>query len=192
MPKEGVSVIHMEDHVTKKLFVDLEASSLSRKSHPIEIAWGSSLDDIESYLISPRNIEEWSDWSTDSEEMHGIDRATLMERGAEPSAICSPFIRACQGCEVYTNNPCWDSMWLYKLFFFSDQDVPSMDVRHFDELLSNTVCPNTEKRVEGLYACLDLKRKVGKEMRKRHRAATDVEYLIRVYHLAKDMATTAS
>ena len=178
--------------MTKKLFVDFEASSLSRKSYPIEIAWGSSLDSIESYLISPKNIEQWSDWSTDSEEIHGIDRATLIERGAEPSEICSEFLRVSEGCEVYTNNPCWDSMWLYKLFFFSEQDIPSVNIRHFDELLSNTVCPNTEKRVEGLYSCLKLKTEVGNEMRNRHRAAIDVEYLIRVYNLAKNMGTTTS
>ncbi len=178
--------------MAKKLFLDLEASSLSWNSYPIEIAWGNSLDNIENYLISPKNIKEWTDWSGDSEGLHGISRAMLMEKGVEPSVICSKFQQASQGCEVYTNNPCWDAMWLHKLFYFAGQDIPSVDIKHSDELFSKTLCTSTEKRLEGLYFCLKLKRRVSDEMRNRHRASVDVEYLIRTYNLAKNAAITGA
>jgi len=173
--------------MAKKLFVDLEASSLSWHSYPIEIAWGSSLDDITSYLISPESINEWTDWSMDAQDLHGISRSMLIERGTEPEVVCREFMRASEGLEVYTNNPCWDAMWLYKLFFFAKQKIPIVNVRHFDELLINTVCPRMEKRLQGLYSCIRIKTRVSNEMRRQHRAGADVEYLIRTYNLVEQM-----
>jgi len=62
-------------------FLDIEASSLSNSSYPIEIAWSDENENIESYLINPELIEEWTDWDFYSEhEIHGISRAMCSEK----------------------------------------------------------------------------------------------------------------
>lgn len=171
--------------MTTKTFLDFEASSLSWDSYPIEIAWGSSTKNIKSYLISPKSIKEWTDWNDEAQKLHGIERTMLLEKGIEPAIICNEFEQSVKGAEIYTDNPCWDAMWLYKLFFFSGRDIPPVDIKHFDELLSSIVCPNIENRVKGLYICLKLKSKVSNEMKIKHKASADVEYLIKTYNLAK-------
>ena len=69
-------------------FIDFEASGLSDKSYPIEVAWSIYGGPIESYLISPAGIESWTDWDPVSEKVHGISRSDLLANGLAPPLIC--------------------------------------------------------------------------------------------------------
>jgi len=64
-------------------FLDIEASSLNDASYPIEIAWSDEKGNIESHLINPYAIEEWTDWDFYAEhKIHGLSRFMCRELGA--------------------------------------------------------------------------------------------------------------
>jgi hypothetical protein len=65
-------------------FLDVEASSLSMDSYPIEIAWSDHCGGIESHLINPYGIKEWIDWDYNAQQMHGINRKQCQEEGLLP------------------------------------------------------------------------------------------------------------
>ena len=172
---------------TEKLFfLDFEASSLSWESYPIEVAWGNELSNIESYLISPESIESWKDWNPESEKIHNISRLKLIQSGINPSKVCEMVTQNLSNCIVYTDNPCWDSLWIRRLFISCNIDLPPIDIRHIDSLLIETVCPNLSDRINGLFNILQLKVKSREMVKGQHRAAQDVEYLINLYKLAKN------
>lgn len=68
-------------------FIDFEASSLSPDSYPIEVAWNHSDGSVENHLISPADVSEWTDWSVRLQEVHGLTRRELIERGKSPSWV---------------------------------------------------------------------------------------------------------
>lgn len=54
-------------------FLDCEASSLSHKSYPIEIAWSDQQGNIESHLINTNKYpEDYTDWESEAEKTHGL------------------------------------------------------------------------------------------------------------------------
>lgn len=173
-------------------FIDFESSSLSWNSYPIEVAWGKSIIDIQSYLISPREVEEWDDWNTESEKLHMLSREQIESVGEHPNIVCDALSKELTGKTVYSDNPNWDCMWLTKLFFVCNLPIPSIDFRHIDSLLIEIISPNPDDRVEGLYKALKLKAQARKMVVGRHRATLDVEYLIRLYELAKRLTITSS
>ena len=56
-------------------FLDFEASSLGKKSVPIEVAWVWEDGRGESHLIRP--ADGWDDWNERAEAIHHVSRATL-------------------------------------------------------------------------------------------------------------------
>ena len=62
------------------VFLDFEASSLSKHSYPVEIAWVFEDGRSRSFLIKPKS--GWTDWSADAEKIHGISRDRLQEKEA--------------------------------------------------------------------------------------------------------------
>lgn len=61
------------------VFLDFEASSLSKQSYPIEVAWVFEDGRHRSHLIRP--TPEWTDWSHEAEQIHGISRSLLLTEG---------------------------------------------------------------------------------------------------------------
>lgn len=155
-------------------FLDFEASSLSIDSYPIEVAW--SLDDgsIESHLISPAGIAEWTDWSPVSAKIHNIPRETLLAEGKPPSWVCARMNEQLSGKVLYTDSVNYDGMWLAELF---------------------AVCPETERRfmLGSIHDLLGHPRRFA-ELTPRarvmvpgqHRAAWDVEFLLKLWKLAQE------
>lgn len=60
-------------------FVDIEASSLLPGSYPIEVAWVGEDGHGEGYLLRPE--PGWTEWSPESEAVHGIAPALLWDQG---------------------------------------------------------------------------------------------------------------
>jgi hypothetical protein len=166
-------------------FLDFEASSLSDKSYPIEIAWSASDGSIESYLISPAGIDSWTDWDPASEQVHGISRDTLLAHGLDPTILCERMIRQLPGQVIYTDAPKFDAAWLARLFSASGKDSPGFELRHVDDLLVQLICPDLAGRTQGLIRIEILKQEARRQKPRRHRAAWDVEYLVRLWELAR-------
>ena len=96
------------------LWIDLEASSLSVNSWPVEFGWCSADLCADSFLIRP--MERWSDWSVMSEMIHGISRETLRDRGIDAEQAAREINRVCHGRQVLSDNPQADADWLRQLF----------------------------------------------------------------------------
>lgn len=95
------------------LFVDFEASSLSKQSYPIEVGWVWEDGREEGYLIRP--APGWVEWDDSAEAIHGISRELLAHEGEPHDRVCERVIAAFEGNEVYASAPSWDGHWLSML-----------------------------------------------------------------------------
>lgn len=95
------------------VFLDFEASSLSKHSYPIEIAW--VFEDGRSYSSLIRPISTWTDWSEAAESIHGISLAQLKEEGRPVGDVAHEALSALAGHALYASAPSWDGKWLSAL-----------------------------------------------------------------------------
>ncbi|MCH8497759.1 MAG: hypothetical protein LAT63_04745 [Marinobacter sp.] len=114
-------------------FIDFEASSLDLiASYPIEV--GICLPDhsLHSWLIRPHGT--WQDWSESAEQIHGIDRQTLLDEGLgvkDVAAELNSLLAGAVFCDAWT----FDSFWLHRLFRAADM-TPSFQLESISMLLS--------------------------------------------------------
>lgn len=92
------------------VFLDFEASSLGKKSFPIEVAW--VFQDGKSCSLLIRPAEDWTDWSAEAEALHGISRAELKETGVPVEIVAARMMRELHGHMLYASAPSWDGKWL--------------------------------------------------------------------------------
>lgn len=95
------------------VFLDFEASSLSKQSYPIEVGWVYEDGAGEGYLIKP--APGWSDWDAAAEAVHGISRQQLEREGTAHETVCARLIEVFEGNVVYASAPSWDGHWLSML-----------------------------------------------------------------------------
>jgi len=95
------------------VFLDFEASSLTKHSYPIEVGWVFESGEGESHLIRPE--PSWSDWDETAEAVHGLARETLLREGEPAAAVSSRLVAALQGHDLYASAPSWDGKWLSML-----------------------------------------------------------------------------
>lgn len=92
------------------VFLDFEASSLSKHSYPIEIAWVFEDGRSRSMLIKPK--PGWSDWAEDAERVHGISRTLLEADGIAVDEIVIEMLEELSGNDLLASSPSWDGKWL--------------------------------------------------------------------------------
>ena len=176
--------------VTTPKFLDVEASSLGKKSYPIEIAWSDNFGSIESYLINPYCVSHWDDWSFSSQQIHGISRKQCREEGVSPSFICDRMSESIQlGEAIFADGGAFDTNWINVVFAEgSDLGHPEFQVLHSDLVM----LPHLQKIESDTRKCWRIYEGLKTEARKsvggRHRAEVDVEYLIELYRLCVSMA----
>lgn len=93
-------------------FVDFEASGIAPDSYPIEIAIVSA-DSQYQALIKP--VRYWEHWSFDAQDMHGISRDDLLERGTDAHALAVALNDRLNGVAVCSDSP-QDVFWLDTLY----------------------------------------------------------------------------
>jgi hypothetical protein len=96
-----------------RVFLDFEASSLSRDSYPIEVGWAAEDGSTESHLIRP--AKGWTDWDASAEAIHHIGRETLLAEGEPHDKVARRMLETLGRRQVYVTAPSWDGMWLSKL-----------------------------------------------------------------------------
>lgn len=92
------------------VFLDFEASSLSEKSYPIEVAWVFEDGRSRSSLLRP--LPGWTDWSEEAERMHGLSRERLVAEGASVDVIAREMLDSLSGHQLHASAPSWDGKWL--------------------------------------------------------------------------------
>jgi hypothetical protein len=96
-----------------RVFLDFEASSLSKHSYPIEVGWVTEEGAGEAHLIRP--APDWTEWDASAEAVHRISRVQLMDEGEPHEAVCMRLIGLFDGNVVHAGAPSWDGHWLSML-----------------------------------------------------------------------------
>ncbi len=173
-------------------FLDVEASSLSSKSYPIEVAWSDSTGDIHSYLINPYAIQEWTDWDYEAQQLHGLSRKECREHGVHPSWLCHKLDQSIAYTEtVYADGGPIDQDWIDVLFQAgSPRGVSAFRVSHSDVIILPllTSVESNSKRCWQLYD--QLKQEARQKVPRQHRAADDVQYLLELFQLCHKVSNT--
>jgi len=114
-----------------RVFLDFEASSLSKGSYPIEVGWAGEDGSTETHLIRP--APSWTDWDASAEAIHRIRRETLLKEGEPHDQVARRMLEALELHEVYVTAPSWDGMWLSKLLRAAGLPRHAMRMQEADE-----------------------------------------------------------
>lgn len=95
------------------VFLDFEASSLSKQSYPVEVGWVHEDGSGEAHLIRP--APEWTEWDESAEAVHHISRRMLETDGEPHAEVCSRMVALFETGTVLASAPSWDGHWLSML-----------------------------------------------------------------------------
>ena len=95
------------------VFLDFEASSLSKLSYPIEVGWVHEDGSGEAHLIRP--APGWTEWDDRAEVIHHISRAVLETQGEPHEQVCAQMLNLFRDFTVLASAPSWDGHWLSML-----------------------------------------------------------------------------
>lgn len=113
------------------VFLDFEASSLAKRSYPIEVAWIFEDGRSESHLIRP--APGWTDWDPAAEAIHHIDRSLLFREGADHGVVACRMLEALTGHDLLASAPSWDGKWLSALLRAAGLPRHSLRLRKSDD-----------------------------------------------------------
>ncbi len=113
------------------VFLDFEASSLSKQSYPVEVAWVFEDGRSRTFLIRP--APDWTDWSSEAEAIHGISRELLEKEGVTVSIIADEMVETLSGHDLYASAPSWDGKWLSALLRAAGHPRHALRLRKSDE-----------------------------------------------------------
>lgn len=95
------------------VFLDFEASSLSKQSYPIEVGWVFEDGAGEAHLIRP--APGWTDWDDRAEVVHHISRQMLEREGEPHDLVWERMLPLFERSTVVASAPSWDGHWLSML-----------------------------------------------------------------------------
>ena len=157
---------------TYPIFLDCEASSLSKSSYPIEVGWNNSDGTVESYLINIyRYPEGYDDWSREAQSLHGLSKQYLSEKGKEPQFVVDRMEEELIGKKLLTDAPDWDEFWVRRLY-------ESVNIKCELEFGNATELFHDLEPYHYIY-----KSQARKSAGHAHRAGSDVKYLLEMYRL---------
>lgn len=145
--------------------IDIEASGFGSYSYPIEIGVITTNGERYCALIKPQ--DDWTHWSENAQQVHGIARELLLQKGRAPHQICAELNQLLDGSTCYSDAWSHDSSWLNRLFFAA-RTYPSFHLSPIELIATE----------EQLLCWDDTKQKLQKQLCiERHRASGDA-YLI--------------
>jgi len=118
------------------VFLDFEASSLAKRSYPIEVAWVFEDGTEESHLIRPPL--QWSDWDDAAEAIHHIPRATLEAEGTPHDVVARRMVEVLTGHALFASAPSWDGKWLSALLRAAKLPRHALRLRDTEEAQRDT------------------------------------------------------
>ena len=150
--------------------IDVEASKFGQGGFPIEIGFVRSDGFSYCCLIKPQ--PNWTHWDLKAEQVHGISRQILQEKGKSAQEVAHSLNEYLSGCQVYSDAWGQDFAWLSNLF---EEAGTMMDfkIEPLESILSDAqklVWHQTRKRVEQMLGL------------RRHRASADARVIQMTYH----------
>lgn len=161
--------------MSKTAFIDVEASSLSAASWPIEIGWAFEWGDPYSALVRPHETWPEAGWSAEAEMLHGIRRDDLVRDGRSSRDVADALNAALSGFEVWSDAPDWDGFWLFRLFGAAGIKQQFL-IGDFGKLMKPLA---GAREVEAL-------RRAAQVSPRRHRAGADAKHLQTIYAIARN------
>jgi hypothetical protein len=148
-----------------RCIIDVEASGFGRGSYPIEV--GMVLPDGTTYcsLIIPE--PDWLHWDPSAEQVHGIERPTLLAHGRPARTVAGELNRRLHGMTVYCDAWYHDYQWLARLYDAADA-TPAFTLKDLRLLLSDAAQAGWQTMRECVLQELQLQR---------HRASNDARVL---------------
>ena len=176
------------------VFIDFEASSLDKKSYPIEVGWAFSTGGEESYLIRP--APEWTDWSAEAEATHHITREKLTAEGTPHDEVAKRMLEVLSGHALFATAPSWDGQWLSKLLRGSGLPrhalrLQDTDVAHesaIKSILQRAHMPESELAERTKIILADARLKDDEEGDPAHRALADAKRELRLWRDVQNRA----
>ena len=95
------------------VFLDFEASSLTKLSNPIEVAWVFEKGTSESHLIRPAT--QWTDCDEKADAADHILRETLETEGTPHDEVARRMVDQLSDHILFASAPSWDGKWLSAL-----------------------------------------------------------------------------
>lgn len=133
------------------VFLDFEASSLAKKSYPIEVAWVFEDGRSEAFLIRP--APAWTDWDPNAEAIHHIPHAMLLAEGTPHEIVARRMVAQLAGHDLLASAPSWDGKWLSALLRAAELDRRTLRLRHSDD--ANRECARAILSPVSATDCLD-------------------------------------
>jgi hypothetical protein len=179
-----------------RVFIDFEASSLGKRSYPIEVGWVFEDGRRENMRIRP--APEWTDWDPSSEAIHGISRTALIADGIAVEAAAERLLSELGGHAVYASAPSWDGKWLSQLLRAAGLPRHALRLKDTEEARAEAArtileAALPEAEVEpALARVLAKATEMGRAAHVTHRAVEDAErerqVWLQVAHLAQEEA----
>ncbi|WP_242140348.1 transcriptional regulator [Sphingomonas sp. TREG-RG-20F-R18-01] len=118
------------------VFIDFEASSLAKKSYPIEVGW--VFEDGRSHGCLIRPAPDWTDWDPAAEAIHHIARDTLVADGTPHDVVATKMVADLSGHDLVASAPSWDGKWLSALLRAAGLDRRSLRLRASEDARRET------------------------------------------------------
>jgi hypothetical protein len=161
------------------VFLDFEASSLGKRSYPIEVGWVFEDGRSQAYLIRP--APDWTDWDEEAEAIHRISRSQLVAEGTPHDVVAARMIADLTGHDLLASAPSWDGKWLSALLRGAGLSRRSLRLRDSDDahrecataILAPVIAP--ERLKEAVAQVLALSEVRAPNQPPAHRALADAE-----------------
>ena len=156
------------------LILDFEASSLSRKSYPIEVAWGTA-EHIQSFLINPGEVKHWTEWNKESEQIHGLSLDYICKHGEPAEKVAKQMLEDLEDKMVYVDGGHYDVFWkdrLLELLGIDTDRVQFYDIfKYWGALFKENNIRNAKQHI------INIRMDLEQSMQIQHRAHADVLWL---------------
>ncbi|WP_043836436.1 transcriptional regulator [Muricoccus aerilatus] len=178
------------------VFLDFEASSLGKRSFPVEVGWVREDGREESHLIRP--APDWTEWSAEAEAIHRLTRERLEREGEPHGEVARRMLAELSGHALYASAPSWDGQWLSRLLRAAGQPRHALRLRDTEDarrdaaLAALTAAGVEPSRCDKLLAEIlaDIVREQ-REATPAHRALEDAKSELRLWQEARRRAEEA-
>ena len=151
------------------IILDIEASGFGNGSYPIEVGFALPDKNTHCYLVKP--MADWKHWNLGAEEVHGISRDILLEKGRPVNEVAEQLNLYLGNKTVYSDGWGYDVSWISLLFDAADIQM-NFHIETLYALLHDDQLVLWEK----------MRRSVIKDLGvQRHRASSDARIIQETY-----------